>query len=218
MQSSRGWRVLRTRAAAFGRTRKRAAADPKPDRDDRNVAFALVPAGRLRATAFVAKESSRCGGSDDCCWAKARAERICSRPSLPQARASRCMCRCTMTRPANLAHRGVSLRVTKRSSRRAESVRCWCRPLRKPATRSLRLMLPDRIAEVAALVARVATSACSPPEPGLTADRAGCRSPVKAALWPSTATGPLVVVQVATRKGRAARPRSWGCGGQHRRP
>jgi hypothetical protein len=58
-------------------------------------------------------------------WAKARAERICARPSLPQARASRCMCRCTMTRPANLAHRGVSLRVTKRSSWRAESVRCW---------------------------------------------------------------------------------------------
>jgi hypothetical protein len=58
-------------------------------------------------------------------WAKARAERSCTRPPLREAHASRCMCRCTITRQRNVLTAGHSLRVTKRSSQAAESASCW---------------------------------------------------------------------------------------------
>jgi hypothetical protein len=63
----------REREDTSGRRRSCAAAPAGPDRGDSVVALALVRVGRLRATAFVALQSSGRGGSDDCCWAEARA-------------------------------------------------------------------------------------------------------------------------------------------------
>jgi hypothetical protein len=54
--------------------------------------------------------SSDAPASDACMWAKARPERICSRPPLHEARAFKCMCRCSMTRRRPCGRRALASR------------------------------------------------------------------------------------------------------------
>jgi hypothetical protein len=64
-------RCALARVAAVAREANSGVAPP--DRDDRNVDEGVVRQADQLTIAFVAKESSRCGGSDDCCWATAQA-------------------------------------------------------------------------------------------------------------------------------------------------